>query len=218
VHALFDLNGTLFDTGSVAAALGDVPDSEQLVAAVFAEAVRQGMLATVTDAYEDFSTFLERAAARELLLAGAAERLDALLAATGRMLPTADALDAIAGLQAAGIGVGVLTNSATATARELIDRAGIEGLELVLGSDEVGAFKPARRVYRAAVSALDAAPEEVVLLTVHWWDAAGAKRAGLRTGYAERKEGPMLATEPAPDWTGGDLRDVARAVILDRGG
>ena len=51
----------------------------------------------------------------------------------------------------------------------------------------------------------------------HWWDVAGAKRAGLRTVWIGRDEGALLRTVPAPDALVADLAAVAEAIASGAG-
>lgn len=208
-QAFFDLNGTLFDPSPIGEPLGgDAP----FVTAVLDDAVRLAMVATVTDSYCDFSALLEAAARGRLRAAGRAELLDEVLAGAGRMRPFPDAGEAVAILREAGFGVGVLTNSSAATARELIAPSDLE-LEPVLGTGAVRAFKPDGRVYAQAVSSVRARAEEVILISAHWWDALGAKRAGLRAGWISRTEGSRPDTEPVPDYEAHDLVGIATAIV-----
>ena len=53
----------------------------------------------------------------------------------------------------------------------------------------------------------------VCFVSTHWWDVAGAKRAGMRTGWVARRERSLLDTVPAPDYTGRDLAETAEAIV-----
>src|SRR5919206_416290 len=53
----------------------------------------------------------------------------------------------------------------------------------------------------------------VCFVSTHWWDVAGAKRAGLRTAWVARRERALLDTVPPPDYTGRDLAEVAEAIV-----
>ncbi len=102
-----------------------------------------------------------------------------------------------------------MTNSAADAASAALEAAGLLGeLEAVLGADAVGAYKPDLRVYRHALETLDADPAETWMVAGHWWDVAGAKRAGLRTAWIARDEGELLSTTPAPDVRAEDLADA----------
>ena len=46
----------------------------------------------------------------------------------------------------------------------------------------------------------------------HWWDVAGAKRAGLRTAWIARDEGAWLRSAPEPDIRAADLKEAAEAI------
>ena len=55
-------------------------------------------------------------------------------------------------------------------------------------------------------------------MAAHWWDVAGAKRAGLRTAWIGRDEGALLATVPQPDVLATDLADAAAKIVAAQGG
>lgn len=207
-HAFLDLNGTLFDPSPIGDPLGG---DAQFVTAVLDDAVRLAMIATITDSYRDFAVLLEAAARGRLQAAGRAELLDEVVAGADRMKPFPEAGEAVAILREAGLGVGVLTNSSAATARELIAAADLD-LEPVLGTGAVQAFKPDERVYEQAASSVGARAEEVILISAHWWDALGAKRAGLRAGWISRSEGSRPDIGPAPDYEAHDLVGLAAAI------
>jgi 2-haloacid dehalogenase len=58
-----------------------------------------------------------------------------------------------------------------------------------------------------------ASADEVCFVSTHWWDVAGAKRAGLRTGWVARRERALLDTVPTPDHTGRDLTEIANSIV-----
>ena len=130
-----------------------------------------------------------------------------------QMPPFADSSDAIALLRGLGLRIGVLTNSAAAAALDALEVAGLAAqIERVIASDGVRAYKPATSVYRTAVEQLGVRPSEIVLVSAHWWDVTGAKRAGLRTAWVSEKEQVLLPGTPPPDVQGSSLLDVARAI------
>jgi FMN phosphatase YigB (HAD superfamily) len=91
-----------------------------------------------------------------------------------------------AAFRVVGDRAGVLTN--TEAARSLIAAADLPDLDPVVGTNQVRAFKPDRRVYEHCVEASGRAPGEVVLITAHGWDAVGAKRAGDRERGQHRRQ------------------------------
>ena len=163
---LFDLNGTLLDPG---------PHRSALEAAV-----RLAMVHTLAD---DFRPLAE------------------LLAAVGgtvpdEMPPFVDVPEGLDRLAGEGHRLVVLTNSARETAERHLERAGLrDRFERVIGADEAGAYKPARRVYAHALEQLGAAARETWLVAAHDWDVTGARAAGLRTAYLSRGGPPPVTIE-----------------------
>ena len=213
-HAIFDLNGTLLDPAAMTAPLG--PAAAGLEDAILADTVQLAMAETVRGSYRDFAELLRLAATRRLELAGLGERIEELIDGAGEMGPFPEAGRAIATLRSAGIGCGVLTNSSAATAQRLLGASGLE-LDPILGTDAVGAFKPDPRVYAHALETLGLRAPEVVLFSVHSWDVAGARAAGLKAAWVSRKERIPLPAEGEPDFRGGDLAEAAASVAADRG-
>jgi 2-haloacid dehalogenase len=86
-------------------------------------------------------------------------------------------------------------------------------LELVLSAQDSGAYKPDLRPYRMAIERTGVDGADVCFVSTHWWDVAGAKRAGMATGWVARRERSLLDTVPAPDYTGSDLAEISEAIV-----
>jgi 2-haloacid dehalogenase len=206
----FDLNGTLFDPSVMAEPIGGA-GADDLVDEILGEAVLLAMAETLSGSYRDFGELLRAGAARRLTLAGLEDSLDELASAAQRMRPFPDAGAAIATLHSAGLRVGVLTNSSTESAKTLVSRSGF-GLEPLVGTDQVRAFKPAHRVYERGAAAAGCSLEEVALITAHGWDAIGAKRAGMLATWVARKERLRPQIDPAPDLEANSLAEAAETI------
>ncbi|MGH2763531.1 MAG: HAD-IA family hydrolase, partial [Thermoleophilaceae bacterium] len=179
------------------------------------EADMQAMADTITGSSRAFPDYLEAALERRARAAGHELRgLDEAMRRAARMPPFDDAAPAIEMLAAAGLSVGVLTNSARRAAESALSGAGLlDRLELVVGADEAGAYKPDARVYRKGVERTGVEAGAVCLVAAHGWDVLGAARARLRTGWVARKEVELLATVPAPDFRGATLGAVAEQIV-----
>jgi len=212
---LFDLNGTLVDPSVLAQPLGDSAAAEELVQAAHDDAVMQAMVATITGERPRFPSLLEAALGRRLALSGGdADAAADAVALLGSMPAFIEAPAALERLRGEGLSLGVLTQSSTEAADQVLRFAGLrDRLELVLGADETGAFKPDPRTYRTALERTGASAAQVCLVAAHWWDVTGAKRAGLRTGWVARRERLLLSTVPEPDVMGADLAEVAGGVL-----
>lgn len=209
-HVLFDLNGTLVDPSVMAEPLGGDADARSTIHASLDEAVTAGMVESLTGSYRPFSDLLRVAVERRLAGTGHEGALDEVMDRARRMPPFPDSGPAVALLAESGISAGVLTNSESESARGLLTD-GLDRLDPVIGSERAGAFKPDPRVYTGAVEVLGAAPEEVLLISAHWWDVIGAKRCGLSAAWVARGE-QWLDRGAEPDTSGEDLVGVAHAL------
>jgi 2-haloacid dehalogenase len=212
---LFDLNGTLLDPRPSGRAL-PVVDGTAVVLASLHDAVVQGMVDTLSGEYRPFLGYIHGALQRQAQLAGAEldrESVEAVVRQMARMPPFADSSDAIALLRELGLHVGVLTNSAESLALDALEAAGLGAqVARVIASDGVRAYKPATSVYRTAVEQLGVRPTEIVMVSAHWWDVTGAKRAGLQTAWVSAKERVLMPGAPTPDVQGKSLLAVAHAI------
>jgi 2-haloacid dehalogenase len=213
---VFDVNETLLDLGSLrepfARAFGDAAPLGEW----FARLLHGSLVATVTDAYEDFGSIarwaLEAVAARR-----GADLLDAdrdTILATMRHLPAhPDVPEALERLRAAGFPLATLTNSSGDLARAQLKHAGILDLfDHVLSVEEVRRYKPAPEPYLMAAERLRVPTSEMRMVAAHDWDVWGALRAGCAAAYVARTEVPFVLGGP-PDLAGPDLSVVADAIL-----
>ena len=106
------------------------------------------------------------------------------------------------------------TQSTTNATDSVLRFAGLrDRFELVLSAQEAGAYKPDLRGYRMAIERTGVTGSDICFVSTHWWDVAGAKRAGMNTGWVARRERSLLDTVPAPDFTGRDLAEIADAIV-----
>jgi len=213
---LFDLNGTLLDVGAMTAGWPGAPRGVALRALDDANA--QAMVDMLTGEFRPFTEYLRAALAHLGAVAGLPDELVQQAATVARALPPFDdAADALRTLRDAGQAPSVLTNSATDAAREALEHAGLlDLLDSVTGSDVAKTYKPDGRAYEAGLAAIGAAAADTWLVAAHWWDVAGAKRAGLRTAWIGRDEGALIDTVPQPDVIAADLADAARRIAAAR--
>ncbi|MGH2946203.1 MAG: HAD family hydrolase [Solirubrobacteraceae bacterium] len=212
---MFNLTGTLVDPVVMAQPLGDSVPDEEMVEAALDDAIAQAMASTLTGADLPFASLIEAGLRRRLRLAGrdergAAEALE-LMGTMPAYLETPRALEMLRGV---GLRLAVLAQSSVAVADGVLRFAGLrDRFELVISAEESGAYKPDPRPYRLALEQTGAGPGELCHVSTYWWDVAGAKRAGLVTGWVARRERALLDSVPEPDYTGRDLVEVAEAIL-----
>ena len=212
---LFNLTGTLVDPTVLAAPLGDSGADEELVLSALDDAIAMAMVDNLTGARNPLDVLVEAAMRRRLRLAGSDEdRAAAALELMGTMPAYLEVPGALETLRARGLRLGVLAQSSAAATDSVLRFAGLrDRFELVLSAQDAGAYKPDLRPYRMAIESTGAQGAEICFVSTHWWDVAGAKRAGMRTGWVARRERSLLDTVPAPEHTGRDLAEVAAAIV-----
>jgi 2-haloacid dehalogenase len=213
---LFDLNGTLLDPSVIADPLGGGDEDRRLVSEAFQAALLLTMADTLSGGpYRPLSDYLRAALERGLRARGRdTGALEAAMDRAQRMDPFPAAAGALALLSDAGLRLGVLTNSTSRAADAALTCANLrDRFEVVIGSDEIAAFKPHPRVYGHAVARLACEPAEIVLVAAHAWDVMGAMRAGLCGAWVAHSERWLVPIVAAPDFQGEDLEDVARQLV-----
>lgn len=123
--------------------------------------------------------------------------------------------DVVPGMEAmreAGHGMVAFSNGAEATARTLLERAGVlPHLDGVVSVDDLGTFKPAPEVYHYLSRRLKRPKEEVWLVSSNPWDVIGAKNAGLKAAWIKRSSDAVFDPWGVdPNLVAGDLRELAR--------
>jgi 2-haloacid dehalogenase len=213
---LFNLTGTLVDPTVLAQPLGDSGADEELVLSALDDAVAMAMVEAITGGNTALEELISAAMRRRLRLVGGDESGAAsALELMGTMPAYIEAPGALEELRARGLRLGVLAQSSAEATDAALRFAGLrDRFELVLSAQDAGAFKPDPRAYGYAIEQTGAdGADSVCFVSTHWWDVAGAKRAGLRTGWVARRERALLDTVPAPDYTGRDLAEVADAIV-----
>lgn len=201
----FDMYGTLCDTSSVAAALGEHLDvAAEFVADVDAlwrrTQLRYAQQIALMDAHRPFSTVTERALDYALdfydLDPSETARRE-IVAAYDDLDPYPDAADALAEL-GWDYPVVVLSNGDPEMLETLAENAGLAGhLDDIVSAHEVRTFKPDPAVYENAAERLDRPLGDCRLVSSNPWDVAGAANAGMATAWVNRTREP-------PETVGGE--------------
>ncbi|KAG8762261.1 hypothetical protein FRC12_009116 [Ceratobasidium sp. 428] len=201
VRALvFDLFGTCLDwhTPLTSTLNSSYPDISSEDWSKFAFAWRTGFLAqTATEgkrgsfrpATELYSDALDdviktNGKAEEIASKWTKEERQEVSKAWSQMIPFEDTVAGVDLLRRKLTVVGLSNGSATALV-PMCKSAELR-FDLLLTSDLIGTYKPAHKMYRTALSALDLKPEEVAMVAAHEWDLGAAQEVGMKTIYVER--------------------------------
>jgi 2-haloacid dehalogenase len=213
---VFDVNETLLDLRSLREPFVEVFGDAPPLGEWFARLLHGSLVATVTDAYEDFGTIGRRALdavasrqGREL----SDEDRDAILGTMRRLPPHPEVPEALERLRSAGFPLATLTNSSEQMVRAQLEHAGLAELfDHMLSVEEVRRYKPAPEPYLHAAERLGVEPSELRMVAAHDWDVWGAMRTGCAAAFVARGDAPFVIGEP-PDLVGATLANVGEAIL-----
>lgn len=208
--------GTLGDTSSVTATLGDKLNVARRLVDDIDELWRQRQLqysyqlALMGDSYEPFWNVtdyaLDYALAYYDVDVNRADR-ETILEPYNHLDPFADTLDALAQLQDANIDVTILSNGNPEMLETLAGNTGIEEyVDVIISADEVDTFKPDPAVYENTANRLNRDISDCRLVSSNAWDIAGAASAGMATAWVNRYTEPM-------ERIGGDPEEVVDTLV-----
>lgn len=137
------------------------PPADDSIAALD-EAILASMVDTLSGAYRPLPELLRSALLRRAQLTGDPAGIDEAMGRARRMPPYPGAGQAIERQRGARLEVGVLTDSATEAAEQALEAADLrELMSVVVGTDQVGVFKPHPDVYRRGSEATGAPAEQI---------------------------------------------------------
>ncbi len=189
---VFDLYGTLVDTGSVTAECERAfPGRGKAVSDTWrAKQLQYTWLLNSMGEYLDFGEVTRRAltfACRSEGLRSGAGTVSSLTEAYLDLEPFEDALPAARDLIDRGATLFVLSNGTFQMVQKVLERAGLLCLfSGILSVDSIGVYKPDPRVYGMAADHLGTPPAALGFVSANSWDIAGAASFGLKTVWVNR--------------------------------
>lgn len=210
----FDVIETLTPLEPLRVRLEDIGQPAHLLESWFLRTLRDGIALDVTGEFRPFPVVARQALDTATGHTADEEDLDYVLAGFDVLAPHPDVELAMQRLSGSGVRMSCLTNGTARTTNGFLDRSGLSGhIERVITVEEVGTWKPAATVYRAAADRLGISPGRMALVAAHAWDCHGAKRAGCVTGWVSRFEGTYGDLFAPPDVRGADLVEVADRLL-----
>jgi len=188
---VFDAYGTLFDVHSAVRrggeALGDKADK---VSALWRQKqLEYTWLRSLMGAHADFWQVTSEGLDYALTANGIKDRkLHARLMDLYLSLDAyPDVTDALTRLRAGGKKTAILSNGAPKMLAAAVASAGLTKLlDAALSIEDVGIYKPDRRVYQLAVERMGVAPGRICFVSTNAWDASGAAYFGFRVAWMNR--------------------------------
>jgi 2-haloacid dehalogenase len=201
---VFDAYGTLFDVASAARACRDElgEDADRLSALWRDKQLQYTWLRAAQDRHADFWQVTGEALdyALDALAVGRPGLRDRLMSLYLSLAPYPEIRAVLQRLKAAGMRTAILSNGTPAMLASAIAGGGLEALiDITISVEEVGVFKPHRRVYQRAVDRLGVPPERIAFQSSNAWDIHAASAFGMRTVWCNRYGQPRERLPGTPD-------------------
>ncbi len=106
--------------------------------------------------------------------------------------------------------IAALTNSSENLVRSRMEKSGlISFFESVFSAEQVHKYKPAMEVYRWCAESLKVPLREILMVSAHGWDIAGAENAGMQTAYLRQDKQLLYPLAPKPNYICKNLEDLS---------
>jgi len=113
--------------------------------------------------------------------------------------------------------IAALTNAPEHIVRDRMERTGfISYFETVLCAEHIKKYKPCLEIYQWAADTLQVAPKDILMVTAHGWDIAGASNAGMQTAYLKQATQMLYPLSPEPDMVCSSLDDLCSQLSSDK--
>lgn len=210
---VFDAYGTLFDYASAALRCGEALGSkrEALNSLWREKQLQYTWLRALQDKHADFWQVTGDALDYALKTLGieAAGLRERLMEAYLTLDAFPEVPDVLSRLKVRGIKTAVLSNGSPAMLHAATSSAGISQLlDEVLSVEEVGVYKPHRKVYQLAVDRLGVRPQDISFQSSNAWDAWAASAFGMRVVWCNRYSQHSENLPGRPDLQVASLADL----------
>jgi 2-haloacid dehalogenase len=210
---VLDVNETLTDLEPLRDGFAAVGLPRHSLDDWFAATLRDGFALTAAGAYAGFREVAADVLTAQLAAAGIEptdETITTVLSGFTRLPLHADVAPGLRRLHEEGIRIVTLTNGSAAMSEQVFTEGGIMPLlEHRLDVDAPQRWKPHPDAYQYAADVCGVAVEQMGLAAVHPWDIDGARRAGLRGFYIDRRGTPYPKSFLAPDLVVPDFESLA---------
>ena len=210
---LLDVYETLIDMSEIEKRVNHLLDSKRGYTIWFELFMQYCFVDNCTSQFNDFSSI----AKATMQMAGAslgkvvAEEDIKIILALLKQLPLHEGVEkGLSILSDHGFRIAALTNSPEVIVKERMELTGlISYFEMVLSAEHVKKYKPCIEVYEWAAEQLHVEAKNILLVSAHGWDIAGASNAGMQTAYLKQSNQMLYPLAPTPTYTIRNLSDLA---------
>lgn len=210
---LMDVYGTLLDLFEVEKRVNSLMDSKKGYLIWFELFMQYCFVDNSTSEFNDFSAIAGATmemTAKTLGRTVTDYEVDGILDLLKHLPLHAEVQQGLSLLRDQHFKIAALTNSPRDTVLHRMHRTGlISYFEKVLSAEQVKKYKPSKEVYQWAGKELGVQMNEILLVSVHGWDIAGAANAGMQTGYLQHDKGILYPLAPKPDYIFNSIADLS---------
>jgi 2-haloacid dehalogenase len=215
---LLDVYDTLLNMSDIEKKVNYFLNSKRAYILWFELLIQYTMVDNFTGKYHEFSAIAD--ATLKMTAESLKERIDESqineILEMFRHLPVQeDVSPGLSGLIDQGFRIAALTNSSEKIIRDRMEKSGLVSyFEQVLSCERIKKYKPHREVYLWAADCLSLAPEDILFVSSHSWDLAGAENAGMRTAYLNHHRLSHYSLLPSPKYISRSLADLCNQLKL----
>ena len=184
---LFDVYETLLSMESIKRSLNQILDSKRGYTIWFELLIQNCLLENTTSKFHGFATIADACLQMTHHLLGQPHRPGEFVPIMESMkhLPLQeDIQEGLSSIYDQDFRIAALTNSPEKIVIERMERTGLVSyFEAILSAEQIKAYKPGKNVYLWAAEKFQLTPGEIMLVSSHGWDIAGATNAGMTTAY-----------------------------------
>jgi 2-haloacid dehalogenase len=210
---LVDVYETLLDMREVEKKVNSILDSKRGFIIWFEMLLQYSFADNCTGQFHSFSDISRATMSMVAKIMGVKLRDNQLDIVTEMMkhLPVKEGVQqGLSAMYDEGYRLAALTNSPKEIVSERMEMSGLVSyFETVMSAEEIRKYKPAKEVYLWASKSTGVDVSEVLMVSAHGWDIAGAAYAGMQTAYVKQDDQMLYPLAPAPMFIAKDLTDLA---------
>jgi 2-haloacid dehalogenase len=209
---LFDVYETLLDMGDIEKRINYYLNSKRAFLLWFELLIQYTMVDNFTGKFHEFSSIAD--ATLNLTAESLGEKIQQdqvkdILELMRHLPVQEDVPPAISALTDDGYRIAALTNSSEDIVRQRMELSGLVSyFEQVLSTEKIKKYKPEREVYLWAADCLAIPPENILYVSTHSWDLAGASNAGMKTAFVKRRRPTIYPLLPDPAYNCKNIADL----------
>ncbi len=214
---IFDVNETLLDLSPLKSRINEVLNSESAFDIWFQTLLHYSLVETLTDSYQDFSSIAKatlKMVSFKLKTQLSESEITSILGKIKELPAHSDVPEALERLSKFGFILVAFSNGNEEVLKKQLKFAEIDHFfDAIFSVEDIRQYKPKATSYHYVINEMKIPLKDTMMIAAHGWDIVGAKRAGLKTAFIERKGKTPYPLGENPDISGKTILDIANKLI-----